>query len=209
MVGVFAALQYVPVDRFKRRPAQPQPPQVGAGFLAVGLNALAVAVIVQPFCKFRTLLFAFKRRGVLLNLIPGNKHCLVLRLSVFRSQVFLMEEVAGTVCRALIDDHGIGLVEHTRRCRSHDLLGRLSFGLLPQSHLGQVHQVIVTATCRVGFLGGTDLDFAVTLRYALYIAGLSDAHQFRLPLVVFLAHAVHQAHRVMADHAVEHVLYLG
>ncbi len=144
----------------------------------------------------------------MLNLEPCDKQRLVLRLHlrVGRRRILPMEEITRTVGGGLHDNHRVGFGENTGASRAHDVFGRLALRLLPQPHLGEMHQRVSTATASVRPLGSAHLNFALTLRHTVGGPRLSDPHQLRLVLGIDITQFVEELHRVFLNHEVEHIL---
>lgn len=143
----------------------------------------------------------------MLNLKPCDEQSLVLRvhLGVGSGRILTVEEIASTVGRGLHNNHCVRLGENTRASRAHDVLGRLALRLLPQTHLGKMHQRVSTATTTVRTLGSTYLNLALTLRHTVRRTRFADTDKFRLVLRIDLAQPVQELHRVLLNHEVEHI----
>ena len=118
----------------------------------------------------------------------------------------MVEEVAGTISRALVDNHGVRPVEHARACRAHHRFGRLALGRVPQSHLGAVDERVGVAAQRVGCLVRSDGYGAVALRYLLIVARDAYVDHFRFLFGEALAQAVEQFGGIRLECAVIHRL---
>ena len=149
-----------------------------------------------------------ERHGVMLNLEPCDKQSLILRLH-FRvgcGRVFTMEEIARTVGSGLHYDHGVRPCKNTRASRAHNVFGRLAVRLLPQTHLGKMHQRVGTATATVRPLGSTYLNLTLALWHTVRRPRLSDSDKFRFVLGIRFAQLMEELHRVFLNHEVEHIL---
>lgn len=71
-----------------------------------------------------------------------------------------------------------------------------------------MHKVIVTTSTGIRTLGSTYLYLTVALWHTMNGAGLSDTHHLHLRFRPRIAERVKHLHRIIGNHAVEHILDL-
>ena len=206
MVVALRAFQYVPVEAFEPCACFPQMPEIGAGFLAVGVCCAVVAVLVEARGEVLTFLVAVEINAVPFHLFPRDKESIELAFAVFGGEVFVVEEVASAVGSGLVDNHGVRFRDDTLHGGAYNLVGGFFLGSLPKTHLGEMGKSVSIATDSIRSLIGSDGNGAVALGNFLVVASLTDINHCFLVAVVFLSEFIEHIQRVVLQSAVIHGL---
>lgn len=206
VVVVFGAFFDIPVNAFERGAFLPEPPEIFAGFFAVGVCGGVEAVVEESGGEGLLFGLRVEREAIEFNVEPGDeeRHELRFYFGVFGCEVFIVEEVADAVSGAFVDNHGAGAVKYAGAGRAHHVFGFFAFCGFPEADLGEVDESIVAATARVGGLGRADRDSGVALRHELSERRAFDADELIFFEGIDLADFVEHGDGIFLNHLLEH-----